>query len=137
MHRLRDRLVKGRTALVNQIRGLLAEYCIVINKGVGAVRRDLPLILEDAENGLTVMSRESFNELLEELRDIDERHAQCERKILMINQFHEVCQRLNDILDVGPVIVTAVYAAAGDGKDFVNDRHFSAGLGAASALQWK
>lgn len=129
VHRLRERLVKSRTALVNQIRGLLAEYGIVINKGVAAVRRDLPLILEDAENGLTAMSRESFSELLEELRNIDERYAQCERKILVINQSHEVCQRLNDILGVGPVTATAVYAAAGDGKDFVNGRHFSAWLG--------
>src|SRR5690606_24570463 len=51
-HRQRERLKRERTALVNQIRGLLAEYGIVINKGVAAVREALPDLLEDAENGL-------------------------------------------------------------------------------------
>ena len=50
IHRQRERLKKERTALVNQIRGLLAEYGIVMPLGVGAVRKQLPLILEDAEN---------------------------------------------------------------------------------------
>ena len=50
-HCQRERIKKDRTALVNQVRGLLAEYGIVINKGVSAVRQALPDILEDAENG--------------------------------------------------------------------------------------
>jgi len=48
-HRQRERIKKERTALVNQVRGLLAEYGLIINKGVAAVRKDLPEILEDAE----------------------------------------------------------------------------------------
>jgi transposase len=81
-HRQRERIKKERTALVNQIRGLLAEYGLVINKGVAAVRKDLPLILEDAENDLTVLSRALFSELLEELRCIDQRFKQCEESII-------------------------------------------------------
>ena len=60
LHRQRERIKKARTALVNQVRGLLAEYGIVINKGVAAVRKGLPELLEDAENGLTMRSRELF-----------------------------------------------------------------------------
>jgi len=128
-HRQRERIKKERTALVNQVRGLLAEYGVVINKGVTAVRRALPEILEDAENGLTPLTREIFAELQEELRIIDKRFKQCEKRIQCLNQKNEVCQRLNEILGIGPITASATYAAAGNGKDFVNGRHFSAWLG--------
>jgi len=128
-HRQRERIKKERTALVNQIRGLLAEYGIVINKGVAAVRRELPLILEDAENDLNVLSRELFAELLEELRVLDERFAHCGRRIKSMNQNNELCQRLDGCLGIGPITASATYAAAGDGKEFVNGRHYSAWLG--------
>ena len=60
IHRLRQELVDQRTALVNQIRGLLSERGIVINQGITQVRQQLPFILEDAENCLTALSRELF-----------------------------------------------------------------------------
>lgn len=120
---------KERTALVNQVRGLLAEYGVVINKGVAAVRRDLPDILEDAENGLTSYSRALFAELLDELRAIDQRFTDCEERIKALNKENDVCRRLDDVLGIGPITASAVYAAAGNGQDFVNGRHFSAWLG--------
>jgi transposase len=129
LHRQRERIKKDRNALVNQTRGLLAEYGVVINKGVPAVRHHLPLILEDAENGLTTLSRELFAELLEELRVLDERFTYCGRRINALNQTNDVCQRLDEILGIGPITASATYAAAGDGKEFVNGRHFSAWMG--------
>ena len=129
VHRQRERIKKERTALVNQTRGLLAEYGIVIHKGVAAVRKALPEILEDAENGLTVLSRELFAELLDELRGLDERFAHCERRIKSLNQDNEVCQRLDEILGIGPITASATYAAVGNGKEFKNGRHYSAWLG--------
>ncbi len=128
-HRQRERLKKERTALVNQVRGLLAEYGIVINKGGSAVREGLPDILGDADNDLTPLSRELFAELLEELQLLDQRFGECEKRMHVINQEHAVCRRLDDILGIGPITASATYAAAGDGKDFVNGRHFSAWIG--------
>jgi transposase len=55
--RLRERQIKARTALVHQSRGLLAEDGVVRPKGVAQVRDKLPCILEDAENGLTMLAR--------------------------------------------------------------------------------
>jgi transposase len=129
LHRQRERIKKARTALVNQVRGLLAEYGIVINKGVAAVRKGLPGILEDAENGLTMRGRELFADLSEELRLLDERFKHSDKQIEVSNRGNEVCQRLDEILGIGPITASAVYAAAGDGKDFVNGRHFSAWVG--------
>ena len=129
IHRQRERIKKERTALVNQIRGLLAEYGVVINKGVAAVRHHLPLILEDAENKLTPSTRETFAELLEELLSIDERFKRCEQRISAANRNNELCCRLDDILGIGSITASALYCAAGDGKDFVNGRHLSAWIG--------
>jgi len=128
-HRQRERIKKERNALVNQVRGLLAEYGIVINKGVAAVRRDLPRILEDAENGLNALSRELFAELQEELQALDERFVRCDHRIKSMNQGNAVCQRLDGILGIGPITASATYAAVGDGKEFKNGRHYSAWLG--------
>ncbi|MFT6101605.1 MAG: hypothetical protein ACJATV_001274 [Granulosicoccus sp.] len=52
-HRQRERIKKERQAMVNQMRGVLAEYGIVIPIGVTSLHRQLPLILEDTDNGLT------------------------------------------------------------------------------------
>lgn len=128
-HRQRERIKKERNALVNQIRGLLAEYGIVINRGVAAVRQELPRILEDAENGLNALSRELFAELQDELHAIEVRFGQSEHRIKLLNKDNAVCQRLDGILGIGPITASATYAAAGDGKEFKNGRHYSAWLG--------
>ena len=128
-HRQRERIKKERTALVNQIRGLLAEYGIVIKKGATAVRKELPRILEEAENDLTFLSRELFAELLDELRTIDARFKCCEKRIISANQENEVCCRLDEVLGIGPITASAAYASAGTGKDFENGRHFAAWVG--------
>ena len=60
--------MKERIALINRIRGSLSEYGIVIAKNVSNLRRELPGILEDAENELTAMARQLFSELVRRLR---------------------------------------------------------------------
>lgn len=129
LHRHRERLKKARTTLVNQIRGLLAEYGLVIHKGVAAVRKALPGVLEDADNGLTPLAREVFAQLYDELQAIDERFKLCERRIEAVNQENEVCRRLDEILGIGAITASATYASGGEGKDFANGRHFAAWLG--------
>ncbi len=129
LHRLRERTVKERTALANQIRGLLAEYGIVIRLGITAVRKALPEILEDGENGLTPRGRACFAQLRDELVEIDATCARYEQQIVQVNQEYEVCRRLDKVIGIGPITATATYAAAGTAKEFRNGRHFSAWLG--------
>ena len=76
VHRVRQQMVKTRTALVNQVRGLLAEYGIVISRGSAQLRRALPLILEDRDNGLSGVLRELLGEIGERLQFIDARLRQ-------------------------------------------------------------
>lgn len=128
-HRQRERIKKERKALASQIRGLLGEYGIVINKGISAIHNELPDILEDATNELTYLSREVFNELWLEFQVKEMKFKACEVRLNTMNKENEICVRLDEILGIGAITASATYAAAGDGKDFVNGRHFSAWLG--------
>lgn len=129
IHRQREQLVKQRTALVNQVRGQLAEYGVVIPKGVGNMRASLPRVLGDASSNLTMMARELLNESYESLCELDKKCVSCDKRLALINRQNERCKRLDGVRGIGPITATALYAAAGDAKEFRNGRHFAAWLG--------
>ena len=108
MHRVRSQLVARRTAQSNQARGLLMEYGIVIPKGINHVRKQLPLILEAADNGLSDLFREHLSELYEELVHMDRRVNEIEKKLASISVQNEDCQRLLTIPGVGLLSATAL-----------------------------
>jgi transposase len=81
LHRVREQLVKNRTALANQIRGLLRERGVVVAQAIARLRRALPLILEDTTNGLSGVMRELLGEMAERLRMLDERLRQRDQSI--------------------------------------------------------
>jgi transposase len=129
LHRVRTRRVAERTALVNQIRGLLLEYGVTMSVGLIALRRRLPSVLSEDGNELTPRSRALFRELYDELVILDENVAAVERKIREIFRANEACQRLAAIRGVGPLISTALIASVGDARVFKNGRHMAAWLG--------
>lgn len=129
LHRVRSRLVACRTQLIIQIRGLLAEYGIVLPQHPGQLRRGLPSVLEDAENQLTGAGRALFQSLYEELVELDEKIAAADTRIQIAFQSHPDCRWIAAIEGVGPLIATAVVAAISNGQAFANGRQFSAWLG--------
>ena len=129
IHRIRSQVVARRTALSNQIRGLLMEYGMVIPKGITYTRKAIPLILEDAGNGVTPLFRELLQELYEELLHLDERIVALENKLKSISQVNEDCQRLLTIPGVGLLSATAMIAAIGDIGAFKSGRELAAWLG--------
>lgn len=129
LHRVRSRVVGQRTMLVNQIRGLLQEYGLVLPRLIGTVRRQLPAIMENAENGLTPRVRALLAELYAELRDLDQRVERMGGAIQEVFEQHEVCQRLAAIEGIGPLTATALVAAVGDARVFKNGRQMAAWLG--------
>jgi transposase len=128
-HRARELLVGDRTALANQIRGLLTEYGIVVPQGIARLRRALPLVLEDAENGLPGLAREVIVELQDRLQDLDQRLATYDRRIAQLASQNTIAQRLMQLEGVGAVTATAMVATIGNGKAFKNGRQFAAWLG--------
>ena len=129
IHRIRERLIHNRTALTNQIRGLLQEYGIVIAEGISKLKRELPIILEDGENELTHRSRRVFRELWEELKVLEQEIKKYKEEIEDIYRASEVCQRIGKVEGVGPITATALVAAVGDARVFKNGRQMSAWLG--------
>lgn len=129
LHRMRARMVKHRTALVNQVRGLLAEYGIVIAQGISHVRKGLPEIIDNNENELSLLGRGLFNELLCELRTIDEQVDRYDKEVENICRNNEICQRVLKIEGVGALTATAIVATMGDAKVFKNGREMSAFIG--------
>jgi len=129
IHRIRSQLVARRTAQANQMRGLLLEYGIIIPKGINYVRKEIPLILEAANNGLSDLFRELLMALYEELVHLDARVDVLEQKLLLQSQQNEDCQRLLTIPGVGLLTATALVAAIGDVAAFKNGRELAAWLG--------
>jgi len=129
LHRIRSRLVKQRTALGNQIRGLLGEYGIAIPKSLSTLKSRLPEVLEDAENELTMLTREVVADLREELSDLDKRIRHYDKRITQAFRADERCQKIAAIAGIGEITATALIAAVGDAKQFHNGRQLSAWLG--------
>ena len=129
VHRIRSELVKQRTAKGNQIRGLLAEYGVVVNKRIYVLRNALPSILEDAENGLSFDFRMLLEELRQDLIALDERVGVLTGKINVLAKADEDALRLQKIPGIGPMTATAIISAVGDGKQFKCGRDLAAWLG--------
>jgi len=126
LHRVRERLVKARTALVNEIRGLLHEYGIVLPQGMSKFRAAIVHELEDTQAKLTPLSAEMFGHLYDEFLALEKRMAYDNEKLNAMGRAHPMCQRLQAIPGIGPLTATALIAAVPDATHFKNGRQLAA-----------
>lgn len=129
LHRARQGFVKARTAQANQIRGLLAEFGIVLPQGIGHITRCLPAILEDGENELPSVFRQLARRLGAHLNALDRQVDELEEQIQRWHRESEASRRLAQIPGIGPMTATALVATIGDAKQFKNARQLAAWLG--------
>lgn len=129
LHRVRRTLVRNRTAAVNEIRGLLGEYGIVVSVGVAKLRGRLPELLEEADNGLPMSFRPVLAGLKEDLEYLDRRIGEMDAAMVRAAQEDERARALMKLRGVGPVTATALVAGLGDGKQFRRGRQASAWVG--------
>src|SRR5262247_229963 len=129
LHRVRERLIGERTALVNEVHGLLHEYGIVIPKGVAKFRQAVVGKLEAEKDKLTPLSQEMFWKLVEEFVALEKQLAYYQEKLEALATTHPECQRLMTIPGIGPLSATALVAAVSDASAFKNGRQFAAWLG--------
>jgi transposase len=129
LHRVRDRLVHRRTALINQIRGFLLERGITFAQGPANLRRQMPALLEDAEQNLTPRLRHLLDHLWLEWKSVTSEIEDISQEIDTIGSQDAACQRLQQIPGVGPLVATATVAAIGNGAAFRKGREFAAWLG--------
>lgn len=128
VHRARELVIKQRTAQGNQIRGLLAEYGVIIPKGIAHIRKQLPA-LEKGAGDLTDNSLEIVTLLYEQFKQLDDQVKIYDKKINQQVAKDARCVALMKIEGVGELTATAMVGMIGDGKDFKNGRELSAWLG--------
>ena len=129
IHRVRSRLVKNKTALINEIRGLNLEYGITIPVGAQKVKRELRKLIDNKENELTELTREIMEDLYDELIEMELKIKKVEKRIKLICKYNEKCQRILKVPGVGELTATAIIAAIPNASEFKNGRHLSAWLG--------
>lgn len=133
LHRIRDRLVVQRTALMNQARAFCIEYGLAMRVGAGGFHADIRRHLGNAENDLTPAMRALLEELLDDLAYTEGRIKAVNAKVEAYAREHEIVSRLVTIPGIGALGATALVAAAGDGRQFKKARDLSAWLGLVPA----
>jgi transposase len=128
--RIRSNYLETRTAISNQIRGLMCEYGVIVKAGYEALRNTLPsLFARDNENGLSPIMKELIEGQYSMLLVVDEEIDTLDIKIKELFSMNETCKRIEKIEGIGPISALAIIALVGDGKGFKNGRHFAAYLG--------
>jgi transposase len=129
LHNIRQRRVRDRTSLVNQINGLLAGQGILIKKGHKQLPKTLPIIIEDISNEISFPLREALNELRQEYIFISEKISKTENQIQQLSECYPQFKRLMDIPGIGFLTALAILSQVGNAREFRNARGMAAWLG--------
>ena len=129
MHRVRDRLVQRRTALINEIRGFLLERGITFAAQPIYLRKNLPTVIEDAEQNLSPRLRWLLQRMWQEWKQVEIDIKAMTDEIERISNENALCRRLRQIPGFGPLVSTATVAAIGNGAAFRRGRDFAAWVG--------
>jgi transposase len=130
LQRARTLALRQRNALGNQLRAMLTEFGIVVARSIGALRRRIPEILEDADNELTDGMRLLVAEEFERWKGLAERVEVLKGRIERGSRTDAKMKRLQQELDgVGPLSAAALWTAVADPKAFAQGRQFAAFVG--------
>lgn len=129
VHALREGFKEERTACINRIRGLLAEFGLVFPQGPRALRAVLADVLEDAGNELGGLARLALQRALEHWRELDEHLAWCDQRVAAHLAGSQEVKRAASLMGVGPLTASAAVASVGDFKQFRNGAQFGAWVG--------
>jgi transposase len=125
LHRVRKGFIVERTSTINRLRGLMAEFGVVLPLRAVTVRRQAA----QAAEALPEIARRSVHDLLEHLRQLDERVDAYDRELEIQARQCEPAQRLMKIRGIGPTTALAIVATVGDAREFKNGRQFAAWVG--------
>lgn len=129
VHRCARGFKAERTACINRIRGLLAEFGLVFPQKPEALRLALPDVLEDASNELGGIARLALQRAQAQWAELDAHLAWCDERIAFHLKTDEQAARAQQLMGVGPVGASAAVATVGDFKQFRNGPQFGAWLG--------
>jgi transposase len=129
VHRLREGVKEDRTACINRVRGLLAEFGLVFPQGAIELQGVLSEVLEDAGNELGTLARLTLQRAQSQWSELDEHLAWCDERIAAHGQTNDAVKAAATLLGIGPVTASAVVATVGDFKQFKSGAQFGAWIG--------
>lgn len=129
LHRVREKLVSQRTAVINQIRAFMLERGIAVRQGALPLRKALPDLLATRSDVLSPRMTRTIVALAEDWRHLDRRIENISAEIQALGQDEPGCERLMTVPGIGPIISSAIVSAIGSGDSFAKGRDFAAWLG--------
>jgi transposase len=125
LHRVRQGYVEERTATLNRLRGLLAEFGHVVPIRAVELRRRVPGLLDQLPARVSACARD----LLEHAARLEGKTIEYRREIEAHVRANALARRAQTRLGIGPLTASAIVATVGNGHDFKNGRQFAAWLG--------
>ena len=129
VHRVREGIKEERTACINRIRGLLAEFGLVFPQSPKALRQVLPAVLEDASNEMGGVARLALQRAQKQWEELDEHMSWCDERVGAHVKNNEQAKAAAKLHGIGPIGASAVVASVGDIKQFKSGAQFGAWLG--------
>ncbi|MFW8567343.1 IS110 family transposase [Orrella sp. 11846] len=129
IHRAREGFIGDRTATGNRIRGLLAEFGLIVPQGIHHLRTRVPEFIEDGTIELPGLFRRLIDQLLEHLNWLDQQIDILEEQIKVWHRQNDDSQRLAQIPGIGMITATAMVATIGDARNFRSGRELAAWVG--------
>ena len=117
LRRVREQLLKQRTATINALRSHLAEFGIVAARRQIGLRGFLAVVADVEDRRIPPLARELLESLIVHLRDLERRTAELDRRLIEASRDGAACERLTAVPGVGPVIATAMVVALGNAKN--------------------
>ena len=129
LHRIRDNRIKQCTQLMNQTRGLAAEYGAVCPVGKKAFTILLARMTDPTDETVSVLLKTQFRDTRDEYELLRRRIESIEKQLHEIAKHNPLCQLLMTIPGIGVINATAIYSAIGNGVQFKSAREFAVWLG--------
>ena len=129
LHRVRERLVRQRTTLVNALRAHLAEFGVIAPPGLRHVAELIAIVRDERDARLPDLARQVLAELAEQVEQLEASVAKTEKRLMAWHKSNPVSQRLATIPGIGPIIATAIAATVVDPGSFRSGREFAAWIG--------
>ena len=129
LHRLRERYVSSRTALINQARGLLSEFGMTAAQGHKSFLKLIQEVCEPTHAGISPLLKTQLRNVADDYYHLTDRIDEVTATLTKVAQQQPNCKLLLTIPGIGAINATSIYSAIGNGSQFANGREFSVWLG--------
>ena len=129
IHKVREMLQKQRTMLINHLRGLMAEFGIVVAEGPAHVAELVAILADPDDHRIPALLRDGLNKIAELLRGIEQRREAIDKQIVAAGRDNATCRHLITAPGYGPILSSAMVAFVIKPATFRSGGDFAASLG--------